>query len=106
MNKTKQTTSVCIPSVKLLGDYWSLRIIDALRSEEKRFCNLQRELDNVNPVTLTARLKKLESANVILRKQEALDKLSVTYSLSDIGKEALTVVDAINTFSVKAARES
>lgn len=103
MSEIVQTQPLCIPSVKLLGDYWSLRIIDALRRGEQRFCSVQRELDNVNPATLTARLKALETANIVTRNQETIDKLSVTYSLTSLGQEALLVVDAINDFSAKSA---
>lgn len=102
MIEKKQDKTLCIPSVKLLGDYWSLRIIDALKYNEQRFCSIQRELDNINPATLTNRLKKLETARVIARSEETVDKLSVTYSLTKFGRDALDVVDAINAFSNKS----
>ena len=66
MNTIAKTDS-CNASIKLLGDYWTLRIIDSLESGELRFCELQRQIDNLNPVTLTARLKKLEDAELIDR---------------------------------------
>lgn len=92
----------CAGTMKLLGDYWTLRIIDALNFGEQRFCDLQRHLDNVNPVTLTNRLKKLEEARLINRSEETIDKISVAYSLSDLGKEVLPVISALNNFSLKS----
>ena len=97
LNKT-----LCVPSIKLLGDYWSLRIIDELSHGEQRFCSIQRTLDNINPVTLTARLKKLETAKIIKRNVGTLDKLSVTYDLTELGLNVLPVIDAVNKFSIKA----
>ena len=92
---------LCVPSIKLLGDYWSLRIIDELSRGEQRFCSLQRVLDNINPVTLTSRLKKLEKAKIIKRNVGTLDKLSVTYDLTDLGLNVLPVINAVNEFSAK-----
>ncbi|GAC1388054.1 MAG: helix-turn-helix domain-containing protein [Candidatus Saccharimonadales bacterium] len=87
--------------MKLLGDYWTLRILDALRLGDVRFCELQRIIDNVNPVTLTTRLKKLEDARLIIRTPETKDKISVSYSLSELGQEVIPVIRALDHFSSK-----
>lgn len=92
--------------MKLVGDYWTLRIIDALRNGELRFCELQRSLDNVNPVTLTSRLKKLEAAGLISRAEDTVDKLSVTYALTGLGTEVVPVIKALDRLSDKMQRTS
>ena len=94
----------CMSSLKLLGDYWTLRIIDALEPGQRRFCELQRSVDNLNPVTLTDRLKKLEDAQLVKRTEDVVDKVSVVYSLSPYGRSALPVIEAINNFSALAGR--
>ncbi|HUC20614.1 MAG TPA: helix-turn-helix domain-containing protein [Candidatus Polarisedimenticolaceae bacterium] len=90
-----------IDSFKLLGDFWTLRIIDALGDGELRYCNIQRRADGINPVTLCSRLKKLEQAGLIQRQDHAQDKISVSYNLTKLGHEALPVLKAINDFSGK-----
>lgn len=100
MSKEIHSTQTCTTTMKLIGDYWTLRIIDVLKNGEVRFCELQRHLDNVNPVTLTSKLKKLETTNIVKRSEEA-DKISVSYSLTSLGKEALPVVRALYNFSEK-----
>lgn len=92
----------CSSSLKLLGDYWTLRVLDALSLGEMHFCELQRRVDNLNPVTLTGRLKKLEKAKLI--KRQAVAKTKVSYSLSKMGYEILPILDAINTFSRKTSK--
>jgi DNA-binding HxlR family transcriptional regulator len=92
----------CLASIKLLGDYWTLRIIDALQDGELRYCELQRRVDNLNPVTLTGRLKKLEDSKLINRVKDPKDKVSVCYSLTQIGQQSLPVIAAINTFATKS----
>ena len=96
-------TGNCSDNLKLIGDYWTLRIIDALREGEQRFCQLQRDVDNLNPATLTDRLKNLETMRLIRRSEETQSKISVTYSLTKRGKEVLLIINAINAFSQKTS---
>jgi DNA-binding HxlR family transcriptional regulator len=87
--------------LKMLGDFWTLAIIQALHDDQKRFSQLERELIDVNPSTLTNRLKKLEQQRIIKRKKETLDKLSVVYELTDKGKGIMPVLDQIRIFAEK-----
>lgn len=101
MSNEAHTSQACVATMKLLGDYWTLRIIDALDADEIRFCELQRHVDMVNPVTLTTRLKRLEEAHLVKRSEETVDKISVTYALTDLGKEVLPVIKALDKLSSK-----
>lgn len=93
----------CTASLKLLGDYWTLRIIDVLKDGKyRRYCEIQRQADNLNPVTLSNRLKKLENAKLIKRIEDVEDKVSVSYGLTRTGHKALPVIDAVNKFSLKS----
>jgi DNA-binding HxlR family transcriptional regulator len=85
----------------MLGDFWTLSIIQALHDGEKRFCQLERELADVNPSTLTNRLKKLEKQKILQRKKETVDKLSVVYALTDNGQGIVPVLDQIRIFAEK-----
>lgn len=87
--------------LKILGDFWTLYIIQALEIQEKRFCQLERDLIGINPTTLTNRLKKLEQEKIIQRREEVLDKLSVSYILTDKGKAILPILKEIQIFSNK-----
>jgi DNA-binding HxlR family transcriptional regulator len=95
-------TQTCTTTMKLLGDYWTLRIIDTLKTGELRFCELQRRIDNPNPVTLTTRLKRLEQAGLVARSEETIDKISVAYALTPLGAGVLPVIDALNGFAANA----
>jgi DNA-binding HxlR family transcriptional regulator len=86
---------------KLLGDFCTLRVIEVIGTGTLRFSEIQRGLDNINPVTLTSRLKKMEEAQLIIRQIETLDKQSVVYSLTAKGTDCLPVVDAIKAFTLE-----
>jgi DNA-binding HxlR family transcriptional regulator len=101
---TKRTTTqhVCTTTeLKLLGDFWTLAIIQALRGGGKRFSELQRELHDASPTTLTNRLKKLEQHHLVKRKTETVDRLSVVYALSAKGEGILPVLREIKVFADK-----
>ena len=87
--------------LKMLGDFWTLAIIQALRDGDKRFACLERDLSGVNPTTLTSRLKKLESQGIIKRQEETVDKLSVVYSLTHKGTGILPILKEIRLFADK-----
>ena len=95
----------CTTSLKLLGDFWTLAIIDALRNGEMRYCDLQRAAGGVNPVTLGNRLRKLQNANLIHR-SSSMNDIAVTYKLTDLGKAAVPVLVAVDAFSRKMVEDS
>ncbi len=98
----KSSKTACLhDGLKIFGDAWTLFIINSLQSGEKRFCELQRFLGNINPVTLSSRLKKLEKLKFIERKEETIDKLSVTYNLTAKGAGMIPIIKHIEEYAGK-----
>jgi DNA-binding HxlR family transcriptional regulator len=91
-------TNICTKSLKLLADFWHLRILEELATTELRYCALQRALDDVNPATLTKKLQVLENEDIIERHEEAQGH-HVSYALTKKGQASLPVLSAIKTFS-------
>lgn len=85
--------------LKMLGDFWTLEIIQALADGEKRFSELERLLPGINPTTLTGRLKKLTTQQVIERQKETVDKISVVYALTKKGRGVLPVLEQMKIFA-------
>lgn len=96
MSITK-SNPICSESLKLLGDFWTMMIIDKLSDGPLRFRDLESRLDKVNTATLSNRLKSMTNVGLIVRKEAS--RADVTYELSDTGERALPVLDAINNFS-------
>jgi DNA-binding HxlR family transcriptional regulator len=86
-------------ALKLLGDYVTLRIIDFLRARKLRFTELQRSMGDVNSVTLSNRLKRLEASGMIEREEATIDRQSVAYTLTRMGKGLLPVLREIQNFT-------
>ena len=99
MNKPDSQKISCTPGYKLLGDFWTLRVINVLREEERRFSEIERDLGDCNTSTLSNRLAKLHSDGIINRNE--LSRADVTYSLTDLGKLILPVLAAMDKFTAQ-----
>lgn len=97
--ESAETEATFNETLKVLGDFWVLRIISALENTPQRFCELERTLKNSNPVTLTKKLKKLEENGYLVRRSESTDRQSVNYLLTDKGRAVLPVVTEIKRLS-------
>lgn len=86
-------------TIKTIGDFWTLHIIDELHGRELRFCEIERALPAISPATLTNRLKRLENAQIIERRIETHDKQSVAYSLTDRGRGLIPILESIKNYT-------
>lgn len=100
MKTSPSGTTTCETSLKLLADFWNLKIIESLEKESLRYCEIQRAVGNVNPATLTKKLHTLEEAKLIER-YENTEHAMVHYSLTKRGQSALPVLHAISAFALK-----
>ena len=100
---TKQP--ICLPSLKILSDYWTLRVIDELSDcSSLRFNELERRLDGINTATLSKRLREMQESQLITRTEKS--RADVTYNLTNLGKEAIPLLKAVNQFSSAKQRLS
>ena len=88
---------ICKVSLKLLGDYWTMLIVDMLSDGPRRFRSLEQSIEGINSATLTTRLKSMVAAGLVQRSEQS--RADVTYELTDLGKQAIPVLNAVNKFS-------
>jgi len=93
-----------VTTIKLIEKKWTLLIIRELSHGNARFCRLQKEMDNLNPRTLSARLQELENEGIIYRHVKSETPLWVEYELTEKGKDLLSVLEAMGTWSEKWAK--
>ena len=91
----------CIEAAtEILGDKWTPRLLRFfLNQNTVRFCKLQELSGDINPRTLSARLVKLESAGVIIKKPTNASRCE--YELTKKGKELMPVLTAMCAWSDK-----
>jgi DNA-binding HxlR family transcriptional regulator len=71
----------------------------------RRFGELRRDIPQISPKMLTARLRDLEAKGVVSREVIASSPPSVEYSLTDVGHELIPVINAIVKVGTKLRDE-
>ena len=69
-----------------VGDRWTLLVVAALLDGEKRFNELQEELDGIAPNVLSARLKLLGEQALVVARPYCERPPRFVYELSDSGR--------------------
>jgi DNA-binding HxlR family transcriptional regulator len=92
--KTKKATCELEVAFGVMGGKWKPLILSFLGElGVLRFAQLEHLMPNVTHRILTKQLRELEEDNLIQRKVYAEVPPKVEYSITDIGKEALPILD-------------
>ena len=79
----------------VLGGAWTPSVIWKLSGGPRRFGELSRDIPSISPKMLTTRLRELERKGVVIREVVPSSPPSVEYSLSDLGRELVPVINTI-----------
>ena len=82
-------------TVRLIGNKWKLLIIRDLLEGERRFGELKKSVSGISQKVLSENLRALESDGIISREVFAEVPPHVLYSLTDVGRSLLPVIDAM-----------
>ena len=103
-----KTSKECVEYIRPVRDVldiingkWKLPILIALSLGNKRFKELQRDVEGITPRMLSKELRDLEINELVIR--TVYDKVPVTveYSLSDYGKTLDSVIVALRDWGKK-----
>ncbi|HKH19274.1 MAG TPA: helix-turn-helix domain-containing protein [Solirubrobacteraceae bacterium] len=81
------TSSPLADALARVGDRWTLLLVAALLDREKRFNELQDELDGIAPNVLSARLKLLAEQALVVSRAYSERPPRFVYELSESGRE-------------------
>lgn len=82
-------------ALSMVGLKWTLLIVRDLMDGPRRFTEIERSLRRANPKMITARLRELEHAGLVLRTVYAEVPPRVTYALTPRGRALRPVIDAL-----------
>ncbi len=91
-------------ALDLIGERWTLLIVRELLTGPKRYKDLLDGLPGIGTNLLAARLRHLESADVIRREVLPPPAGSTVYELTDIGQQLESVVMAIGLWGARLMR--
>lgn len=83
---------------RLIQGKWAIILMYELSSEPVRFNELQRRMPKMTHATLSNQLKQLEAEGLIQRVVHHDIPPKVEYSLTDMGRKFLPVLDSIKVF--------
>ncbi len=86
---------------KVFQGKWTMVILHILSEGTLRFGEIKRTLPNVTDSTLTKDLRLLESYGVIHREVYPVVPPKVEYSLTEMGKDFLPILDSISQWAEK-----
>ncbi|MBP2551814.1 DNA-binding HxlR family transcriptional regulator [Neorhizobium galegae] len=95
-----------------VGDKWSVLVVVALADRPLHFNELKRLIDAVSAKVLTSTLKALVRDGFIIRHEISAMPTRVSYELTPLGRDLLTVVRDLalwsvrNRFAIREARKT
>lgn len=95
-----QVTELVCPiarAAEIFGDHWTLLILRDLAGGCRRFHALESST-GMSPGVLSGRLRSLEVAGIISRRQFNEIPPRVEYSLTEKGRAALPIIDQLRAF--------
>ena len=98
--KNKSELPICpvATTVSLIGSKWKILIIRNLRTRPWRFNELQRSLEGVSQKVLTSSLREMIDDGLVIRTDYKTNPPHVEYSLSELGKELMPIIDSMEVF--------
>jgi Predicted transcriptional regulators len=85
----------------IISGKWKIMILWYLSYSKLRFSDIQRKLPNVAQKVLSRQLKSLEEDNLILKKVYPVVPPKVEYSLTDVGKRLIPILEMMHKFGAE-----
>src|SRR3954447_22288039 len=89
-------------ALDVIGDRWALLVVRELVLGPKRFTDLRDGLPGIGPNVLSQRLKELEEAGVIQRRQLPPPAASTVYDLTGWGRELEEIIIALGRWGARS----
>ena len=90
--------SVIEEVMAILGRAWAGAVVQAILDGSERFNDIARAIPGVTDGMLSARLRELCARGLVERSVEPGPPVSVTYRLTDAGRDVAPVLDAVRAF--------
>ncbi len=90
----------------IIGGKWKTVILYHLMDRTLRYSELRKEMPKVTERTLSLQLKTLEEDGIVKRKvYTSKPPLKVEYSLTDLGKTLIPVIQSIANWGVSVVKD-
>ena len=94
--KNNQKTCPVSNALTILGGKWKINIIYQLSTKTNRFGELRRNLGNITQQMLSKQLREMERDKLVIRKVYDVIPPKVEYSLTELGKSSLPILNSLH----------
>lgn len=81
-----------------IGGTWKMPILYRLNKQTMRYSELKRTLPHISAKMLSSQLKELEAHGFLLRQQYNEVPPRVEYTITDLGRKAIPVIEVMRQF--------
>lgn len=100
--KTPGESTGCIKAAaEILGAKWTPQLLYALCHKSRRFSELQKQLEGLNPRTLSARLEELVHCGILTKTSYAEVPPRIEYDLTPKGRDLIPILEQMVEWSKK-----
>lgn len=89
-----------------IGGTWKMPILWRLKDRIIRFGELKKDIPHISDKMLTTQLRELEADGFIDRKVYAVVPPKVEYSITEKGKQAIPIINAIREYGLQLIDEA
>ncbi len=91
---------------EIMSGKWKILILWYLNYNTLRFSDIQRKMPNVTQKVLSRQLKSLEEDNLIHREVYPVVPPKVEYSLTDLGKKLIPILEMMHKFGAEILEDA
>ncbi len=88
-------------TLQLLNSKWKVYILQRLLVKPCRFNEIKNSIAGISQNALTENLRQMEEDGIILRQDNGTFPRRVEYSLSELGKMMLPIIQSLHEFGTK-----
>ena len=89
-----------------IGGTWKMPILWRLKDRVMRYSELKKDIPRITHKMLTSQLRQLEEEGFIHRKVYPVVPPKVEYSITDKGKTAIPIINAIREYGLQLMEEA
>ena len=104
MKKIQKKACPVNNALTILGGKWKINIIFQLSTKTTRFGELRRSLGNITQQMLSKQLREMERDKLIIRKVYDVVPPKVEYSLAELGKSSLPILNSLHHWAKSKKR--
>ncbi len=98
---TNLTACPIATGFRILGKKWTIEIVRELFLGKTKFNEVMQGAPGINPRMLSLRLKELEEHLIVVRRVSSTTPVSISYTLTESGRELVPVMFEIAKYSMR-----